>query len=341
MEKIKDFLKNIIFFIILIVITFYIIFKNQSPSEIFQLIANTDIRFILCGIFAMILYIFFEALNVKLILSAFKEKVNIFQMMKFTMIGSFFSAITPASTGGQPVEIYYMHKENIKSAHATIALLIEFCCFQIIEIVLGIIGAIMNYKIISLRLLLIFILGLMMCSFALFLMLAGVFSRRLSRKMVNFAIRVMKFFKIKNIEAKEEAMLNWLKQYNGCSRFIKTHKGIFFRSLLIVFFQLAAYYTVPYLVYRAFGFNDVGIIRVVFMQALLFTSVSALPLPGSIGISEIVFLLIFGTIYPASILKSAMVLNRTISFYAMVIIYAIAVMINSIILDKKKKKANT
>ena len=32
MEKIKDFLKNIIVFIILIAITFYIIFKNQSPS---------------------------------------------------------------------------------------------------------------------------------------------------------------------------------------------------------------------------------------------------------------------------------------------------------------------
>jgi uncharacterized protein (TIRG00374 family) len=337
MEKIKDFLKNIIVFIILILITFYIIFKNQSPVEIFQLIMNTDFKFILCGMIAMIIYFLIEAINVKLILSAFKEKISVLKMFKFTCIGFFFSAITPASTGGQPVEIYYMHKEKYQSAHATIALLIEYCCFQIIEILLGIIGAIANIGMINGKFFFIFLLGLFMCSIALFLMLAGVFSRRLSRKMVNFAIKVMKLFKIKNIEEKEKAMLNWLKQYNGSSRFIKTHKGIFIRSLVIVLFQLLVYYTVPYFIYRSFGFNDAGILRVISMQALLFTSVSALPLPGSIGISEIVFLLIFGTIYPANVSKSAMILNRAVTFYFMVILCALTVMINSMILKKKEK----
>ena len=337
MEKIKDFLKNIVVFIILILITFYIIFKNQSPVEIFQLIMNTDFKFILCGIIAMFFYFLFEALNVKLIMAEFKEKVSLFKMIKYTCIGSFFSAITPASTGGQPVEIYYMHKEKYKSAHATIALLIEYCCFQIIEIFLGIVGAIANINIINGKLFFVFLIGIFMCSCALFLMLAGVFSRRLSKKMVNFAIKVMKLLKIKNIEEKEKAMHNWLKQYNGSSRFIKTHIGIFVRSLVIVLFQLLVYYTVPYFTYRAFGFNDVGILRVMSMQALLFTSVSALPLPGSIGISEIVFLLIFGTIYPTNVAKSAMILNRSITFYFMVIICALVVMINSMILKKKEK----
>ena len=335
MEKLKDFLKNIIVFVLLILITFYVIFKNQSPSEIFQLIAGTKLRYIACGLVAMFFYYFFEALNVKLIMTEFKEKISIAKMLKFTYIGSFFSAITPAATGGQPVEIYYMHKENYKTAHGTVALLIEFCCFQIIEITLGIIGAIVNYKLMNWKLLLVFALGLFMCSCALFLMLAGIFSRRLSKKMVRFAIKVMKLLRIKNIEAKEQAMMRWLKQYNGSSRFIKTHKGIFLRSLVIVLFQLISYYTVPYFVYRAFGFNDVGIIRIVTMQALLFTSVSAIPLPGSIGISEIVFLLIFGAVYPTGICGSAMILNRTVSFYLPIAICAVVVMVNSILLNKK------
>ena len=340
MEKLKDFLKNIIVFILLIVITFFVIFKNQSPSEIFQLIAGTKLRYITCGLLAMFLYFFLESLNVKLIMTEFKEKISVFKMLKFTLIGFFFSAITPAATGGQPVEIYYMHKEKYKTAHGTIALLIEFCCFQIIEISLGIVGAIANYKLMNWKLFLIFVLGLIMCSCALFLMLAGIFSRRLSKKMVRFAIKVMKFLRIKNIEAKEQAMMRWLKQYNGSSRFIKTHKGIFLRSLVIVLFQLIAYYSVPYFVYRAFGFNEVGIIRIITMQALLFTSVSALPLPGSIGISEIVFLLIFGTIYPTNIGSSAMILNRTVSFYLIVIICAIVVMVNSLLLNKTNKVNN-
>ena len=60
MEKLKDFLKNIIVFILLIVITFFVIFKNQSPSEIFQLITETKLRYIACGLLAMFLYFFWN-----------------------------------------------------------------------------------------------------------------------------------------------------------------------------------------------------------------------------------------------------------------------------------------
>ena len=52
MEKSKytKLLRNIILFISLILITFYIIFKDQSISEIFNIVKNIDKKFVLIAI---------------------------------------------------------------------------------------------------------------------------------------------------------------------------------------------------------------------------------------------------------------------------------------------------
>ena len=51
------------------------------------------------------------------------------------------------------------------------------------------------------------------------------------------------------------------------------------------------------------------------LQAVLFLSVSSLPLPGAVGLTEVGFLLLYQTVFPAAILPSAMLLSRTVSFY--------------------------
>ena len=70
------------------------------------------------------------------------------------------------------------------------------------------------------------------------------------------------------------------------------------------------------------------------MQAILYTTVSGLPLPGAIGVSETVFLGIYGVAFGKELLQSAMLLNRGISFYSFVII-SLAVVIFNIIKNKK------
>ncbi len=66
------------------------------------------------------------------------------------------------------------------------------------------------------------------------------------------------------------------------------------------------------------------------MQAILYTTVSSLPLPGAIGVSETLFLKIFGITFGKNILSSAMLLYRFVSFYLYIVICAIVVIINAI-----------
>ena len=48
MEKrsVKKSIGNILFFLILIYLTFYIIFKNQNPNEILKILRSVDLNFI-------------------------------------------------------------------------------------------------------------------------------------------------------------------------------------------------------------------------------------------------------------------------------------------------------
>ena len=322
--------RNLIFFVGLIVLTFGLIFKDQDMGSLLNVLKFVDNKFIILGILIMLLYYLTEAYNIRSILKSFGEKISIFNALKFTWIGFFFSAITPAASGGQPVEIYYMTKERISGAKATMALLIQLCGFQISTISLGIICAIINPGILQDGITFLFLVGLAINGFALAMMLIFIFSKRLTKKVVNIFIKILKFFKIKNVDTKKEIIEEGLLKYNESSIYIKSHKLEFIKAILRVFIQIIFYYSIPYCVYRAFGLNTYSFFQIFTMQAVLYTTVSGLPLPGAIGVSETVFLKIFGVAFGTELLSVAMLLSRGITFYLFVIISLLVVIINAI-----------
>lgn len=99
MKKTKKFIQNFILFIILIGITFYIVFKDQDMNNIFDILLNVNKWYILMACISISGYVFCESLNARRNLRALNEKVGLLQCIKYTMINVFFSGITPSSTG--------------------------------------------------------------------------------------------------------------------------------------------------------------------------------------------------------------------------------------------------
>lgn len=323
-------LRNLLFFIILIVLTFWFIFKDQDMGELFAVVKSANSAYVLLGLFLMFLFYLTEAYNIRSILKSFGEKISLPSALKFTLIGFFFSSITPAASGGQPVEIYYMTKEKISGANATLALLIQLCGYQISTISLGIICAILNPAILQGGLIWLFLLGLALNGTALALLLIGVFSKKLTMKLVNLCIKILKFFKFKNVDSKKDRIEKGLEQYNESAIYIKSHKEEFIKAILRVFFQIAFYYSVPFCVYKAFGLSGNNLFQIFTMQAVLYTTVSGIPLPGAIGITETVFLGIFGVAFGKELLHASMLLSRGITFYWYVIVSLVVVILNAI-----------
>ena len=268
----------------------------------------------------MTFYFLFETLNVKNILRRLGNRLSIINGLKYSLIGFFFSGITPAATGGQPMQIYYMKKNGIQVTNSTLALLIQICSFHIVTIICGIIGLSLNYKLFPYNYLWLFGFGLFFKFLALTMMLICLFSQKLSAKIVNIFIKFLQKIRYKNVQNIKENIDNSLMEYDNGSKFIKRNKKIFLQSLFLVFLQVMVYYMVPYFVYRAFNLNEYNLFQIMFIQAMLYISVSSIPLPGAVGVSESVFLSIYLTIFGSEQLASATLLTRGINFYLFVLI---------------------
>lgn len=329
-KKIKKTIRNLIVFILLIGLTFYLIFKDQNVLEILKIAVSVKKRYILVAIIAMCLYLLGETINITRILKELGEKSTFLRNIRYTLIGFFFSSITPAASGGQPMEIYYMHKEKIAVANSTLALLVHLTSFQIVTITLGILSTILHFEIVKSGLIYLVVLGILLNSTALTLLAISIFSKRLSKGLINFAVKVLRFFRIPNIEKKQESLEKELEKYQESAVYIKEHKKLMIKTLVTTFIQVIIYYSIPYWVYLAFGFTGYNFFQIVTLQAMLYATVSGIPSPGAVGVSEGAFIEIFKGVFPATMMNSAILLNRGASFYLFVIISAIITTITAL-----------
>lgn len=94
-------------------------------------------------------------------------------------------------------------------------------------------------------------------------------------------------------------------------------------------------YSIPYIAYRGFGFDHLSLFSVLFMQAVLYLSVSIVPLPGAAGVSEGSFVLLFRQLFPANAVAPTMLFSRGISFYFLLILSGLLLLAVRFISEKK------
>lgn len=277
-----------------------------------------------------------EAINIKSILKSFGDKLSFLKSYKFTMIGFFFAAITPSATGGQPLEVYYMSKEKIPAAHGALALLVQVCGIQVSTMILGVTSMLLNTQLLTGPVLWLSIFGLIINGIALIALLICIFNNTFTRKLVHGFLNILSVIGFKKLSKKRASIDKSLDQYAEGAKYMKSHKKEFGIAIARVFIQFCFYFSVPYCVYRAFGLEGMNFFQIFGLQAILFMATSALPLPGAIGASESVFLNLFGLAFGAGLLPSAMVLNRSITFYFFVIVTLFVVFFNIIRIKNNK-----
>ena len=323
MKDKKKMIINFLIYVLLFGATYYVIFRKQDMSVLISNFKNTNVIYILIAFGMMILFYLLEALNVRNLLRSFGEKASLKRTFNSTLIGAFYSAITPASSGGQPMQVYYMSKlYDTKVSKSTLALLIHLFGHQFSIVIIGITCAIFNQMIFDSNLVYLFLIGTFFNFVVLSFYFICIFSESLTNKLVNLA---------KKIDSQ-------LELFHESSEYIKNHQREFMSALLIAVLQVLVNYSIPFFVYKAFGFSGYSIFYVISIQAILFCTVSCIPLPGSVGISETVFLVLYSHIYTDSMLHNALLIHRGISFYLFVLINLVVVLINNIIISKRDSK---
>ena len=119
-------------------------------------------------------------------------------------------------------------------------------------------------------------------------------------------------------------MEEMVEQYRKVVQFLKTHVHVVIFLTLVTFIQRCSVFGLTYFIYRGMGLSGAGLFTVMALQAVVYITVDMLPLPGSQGITELVYAAVFGQIFVGGTLTISMCVTRGINFYLPFIVSAVA-----------------
>ena len=324
----KKIIVNSLVFLAVLSLTFYIVFSKISFSQMMTSINLVKTGYVIAGLLCMGIFALGEGLNIRRPLNMFGDDVTVMQGVKYAVIGFFFSSVTPSASGGQPMQLYYMHADGIKVSHGSLALLFELLSFETVVTVFSIVGYITQHRLLvesmgNTRYLL--LVGIVVSVLVALFIIMAIFSRNAIAVICRLITATVGIFSKKKAEVLKEHSIRMIVEYRNSAVYFKENKMIFVKTLVTSAVQLLAMFSVTYLVYKGFGLSEYSAIEIILLQAVLFTAVAFLPLPGAVGASEGAFVLVFRIIFPHGLLAPAMVLSRCLSFYICVIISGISV----------------
>lgn len=337
-RKTFSFLKSGLLFLALLAVTFFVVFKNLEARQLFQSMRLANGWYLLAGCVAMCLFSLGEAANIYNGFSIMKTPVSFWLCIKYAVAGFFFSSITPSASGGQPMQVYYMHKDHIPVAKGSLALLLELISYQIATIGIALVGIFLKWDFLSSQtgsLKYLFAAGLLLNLLLLLLIAIAVFSKKLIHSLMRFVVKVVSFVQRKDGAEFYQKAERMVEEYQQSAVYIRKNKRKMGRMLLVSFLQIAALHSVVFWVYRSFGFYEYGFLDVVLLQAVLFITVSALPLPGTVGVGESGFLLLYKTLFPGAYLGSGMLLSRGINLYLYVIVTGLFLLLYCVVQKRR------
>ena len=332
MKSKKKYLFSVIFFVVLLILTFYLLFKNNDINDVISSLKNISYEYIVLGALFVLVYLFTESIYIKLILKSLKHKIHLWQGFVYSCIEFYFSAITPSSTGGQPAQAYYMKKDEIPFTKSSITLLLNTITFKLVLLFMGLVAVIFYPNLIfnnSTLFTVIFIFGVVVNIAMIIACLMLMYSKRWVKSIAIFCIKLgHKLHIIKDKDKKIESFNTHLVEYQESAKYIKENIGVSIKVCLITFIQRLAMFSIAYVVYRAFGFNEHSYIELVVIQLAIAIAIDSLPLPGGIGASEAMLILIYDKIFGENLSIPAMLVTRGLSYYLCLLISGIVVLGN-------------
>ncbi|MCI6858779.1 MAG: flippase-like domain-containing protein [Eubacterium sp.] len=344
MKNKKKMAGNLIFLFIIFTLTVYGIFHGEDLSCVLDATKQADYLWLIPAAVCIFLFIWGESIILWYMMHSFQIRVKKRTCFLFSSVGFFFSCITPSASGGQPMQLYYMKKEQISLPVSTVILMIVTITYKAVLVIVGIGILLLGQEFLHTYLediLPVFYLGIILNIFCVFAMLLLVFHPLLAKTIL---IKGLEFLECLPFIKKKEHRLARLNQsmdvYHATASYLEEHKKVIAVILLITFIQRFALFSVTWFVYRAFHLQGTGVFSVILLQAVISVSVDMLPLPGGMGISETLFLKIFHPVF-GNLLLPGLVLSRGLGYYGELLISAFFTVIAQLTIGNKQRETES
>ena len=338
MKSRKKIIFNGVFLAVVFALTIYGVFHGEDLSSMMDAIHRADKRWLIPGIALVAFFIWGESIIIWYMMRSSGIQLKKRTCFLFSSVGFFFSCITPSASGGQPMQIYYMKKEKISIPVSTVILMIVTITYKLVLVVIGIGIAIFGRGFLHKYLegiLPVFYLGLALNIFCVTFMTILVFHPLLAKAIM---VKGMKLLERLHLVKKKDGRLKKLEDsmdtYRNTAAYLKNNPFVIVKVIGITFIQRMALFAVTWFVYQAFGLHGTGFWEILFLQAVISVSVDMLPLPGGMGISEMLFLNIFSPVF-GGLLLPGMVLSRGLGYYGELLISAAFTVVAQLTIGKK------
>lgn len=320
----------------------FFIFTKGLNSLIKELKALNAL-WILLAIVLVFLFYLFEMFTLYIITKTFHKTTNLLiKSFKFEMIGQFFGAITPFAAGSHPAQLYVMTENEIPAGIAGSILMIKFIIHQAVNIVILIFTFIFKFNYFYSKVdyfIYLCISGLIVHVIIMIIAILFIINRKMSEYLLTIIFKVLKKLRlIKNVEDTYKKINVELKKFNENAYLITKHTKMCIYASLFTFAQWAAFFSIPYCIYRSFGFNSVDIFTMFAAQVFLINFMAIIPLPGATGGAEGGFYLMYGLFFTSNTIITAIFVWRILTYYLSVAIGSIFTLSVPNIKLKKNKK---
>mgnify|MGYP002535898991 CR=1 FL=1 len=131
MQKKTKLIGNIIFMLLLLGATMYLLLKDQDLPEIRRLLRGASGSMILFAVLCAVMYLILESTSLIVILRSLGERMHFFPSLRYSFIGFLFNALTPSASGGQPMMVLYMKADGINMGASSVAMLFWTIIYKI------------------------------------------------------------------------------------------------------------------------------------------------------------------------------------------------------------------
>ncbi|WP_432666614.1 lysylphosphatidylglycerol synthase transmembrane domain-containing protein [Wukongibacter baidiensis] len=330
----KSVKKNVTIVIAIVFIILFFSLRNEFYS-ILQQLQKVDIRFLLLSVCCILVFWMLEAMALGTFVRKGDKNHKYFFSFSMTLATQFFNGITPFSSGGQPMQVYYMKRKNIGLHTATniciqslIVHQIALVCINIIVIIyqstVGYIVNATNQKFmwlgfgVNLAILLAFYAVSYMPRFNYFV----------SNVMLEFLHKIRI---VKDVQKQRRKLENFIEEYHISSENLLNNKMDFLCAILYSFLKLVAFNSIVYFVIRSTGISGISYITAMMSSVSVISVAAVIPSPGASGGAEYAFLMFFGAYMDKAEVIAIMLVWRFVTYYLGLVVGFVA----SVWLDKK------
>ena len=315
-------------------------FAGKPPGAINLRFTKEAVFFLACTAGCLAVVLCAEALKYVLMMRSLKERVSFRVALETAILGKYYDCITPSGAGGQPFQIWWLHKHGYSDGGASAMTITGYITAQAGFVIIALITFI-TWRAVELEAIRytayvgLVLFALVPCLLVLFSLMPHTVE-----KLVASVIRLCARFKIvKNPEETTARVMEMLNSYQASISVITRDKLTSVCLILLSLIFRVALCAMPFFVLKMFG-ASVRFLPIFCSTIYIYASITLVPTPGNAGAAEGAFYLVFSAMGSDGVFW-AMLIWRLFSHYSFIIAGAVVYAVNAIEAKRLAKKKVT